>query len=278
MFTTTGTVILFLVIAALLGFAIYRYAGGDSPDQSDSFQLLRTSALPPSGSAAELLGDLETEDRAEKALSDTETAGVEEHQNETDVEAESLEVYFEELEQEFGQLEQLFQRLEVEAGEHVSSSSPSRPAPFDEAFVVEMLSPDDAAASAPQPAIRRIADLQAALRNQAESPDWAQESPDAVSLIEDLADLHGPAFAETVDPDPVEPAAIELDDLKKIRGIGKVFEGVLNERGIFTFGQLAALSLDDIEAISSGLKKFGNRASRDRWIEQAQVLAASKAD
>ncbi|MEM8712038.1 MAG: hypothetical protein AAGG01_13900, partial [Planctomycetota bacterium] len=65
----------------------------------------------------------------------------------------------------------------------------------------------------------RRADLEAALRSQP-CVDWEQSSPELVSIIEALSDIPGSLAA-----DPVEP-----DDLKQIRGIGKVLEGFLNDQ------------------------------------------------
>ena len=93
-----------------------------------------------------------------------------------------------------------------------------------------------------------------------------EESREVISIVEDLAE-----FAEPASMDPME-----ADDLKRIHGIGKVLEGMLNDKGIHTFDQLGSLGVDDIEALSNDMKHFADRVGRDRWIEQARALAASK--
>lgn len=113
---------------------------------------------------------------------------------------------------------------------------------------------------------QRRAELHKALKNEGEYQDWAQDTPELVSIIEDLADTF----------EPVPDLPIEPDDLKRIRGIGKVLEGVLNGKGIQSFEQLAALSIDEVEALAKDLKHFGHRVVRDRWVEQAQSLVESK--
>ena len=61
------------------------------------------------------------------------------------------------------------------------------------------------------------------------------------------------------------------DDLKKVKGIGPVFEGKLNELGIFTFEQIAKLKDEAREAIED-LTGFPGRVEREDWIGQVKVL------
>ena len=65
----------------------------------------------------------------------------------------------------------------------------------------------------------------------------------------------------------------EADDLKKIKGVGPVLEGKLNEAGIFHFWQVAALKSDQIEALEEEMS-FPGRITRDDWIAQASGFAA----
>jgi len=61
------------------------------------------------------------------------------------------------------------------------------------------------------------------------------------------------------------------DDLRKVKGIGPVFEGKLNELGIFTFEQIAKLKDEAREAIED-LTGFPGRVEREDWIGQVKVL------
>lgn len=61
------------------------------------------------------------------------------------------------------------------------------------------------------------------------------------------------------------------DDLKKIKGIGSVYEGKLNELGIFTFEQVSKLSDEAINALED-LTSFPGRVEREDWIGQAKNL------
>lgn len=236
-----GNVLLFSVLAALLGcaFAVFirakrRYRNESVPKEYDD-------PVEPQDSAA-----------AEEEASPERSA--------------SFNACVEELDFELGELGKLAERLETAV---VTSAPVDEQEPFlagDDTVLVDL----EGVASIADEIVRnndqRRAELEQALMSEGDCPDWEQESREQVSLIEDLADIHEPA------PDlPVAP-----DDLKRIRGIGKVFEGILNEKGIQTFEQLASLSLDDIEALSEGLSNFGNRVARDQWVEQAQALVAQQ--
>ncbi len=65
------------------------------------------------------------------------------------------------------------------------------------------------------------------------------------------------------------------DDLKRVSGIGPVFERALNEMGIYRFEQLARLTDRDLERVAAKLETFPYRLVRDRWVEQARDLAGS---
>jgi predicted flap endonuclease-1-like 5' DNA nuclease len=74
------------------------------------------------------------------------------------------------------------------------------------------------------------------------------------------------------DDEPVQ----EVDDLKQIIGIGKVFEGALNELGVYSFGQLANFGMADIARVNAKLKEFKGRMEQDDWIGQAKELLFEK--
>lgn len=61
------------------------------------------------------------------------------------------------------------------------------------------------------------------------------------------------------------------DPLEKVKGIGPVIKGKLNEQGIFTFAQLGALTPTKLEEIvGASIKRF---ADEEEIIRQAQELA-----
>ena len=71
----------------------------------------------------------------------------------------------------------------------------------------------------------------------------------------------------------VVPPAGEVDDLKRIRGIGVLIEKKLHSLGITSYEQVANWTGEDIERISQVLD-FKGRIERENWIEQARILAS----
>lgn len=67
------------------------------------------------------------------------------------------------------------------------------------------------------------------------------------------------------------------DDLKLIKGIGPVLERRLNELGIRTLADLAALSPERVKEIDAAID-FPGRVERERWIEQAKELLARRSE
>jgi len=63
------------------------------------------------------------------------------------------------------------------------------------------------------------------------------------------------------------------DKLRDIKGVGKVLEKRLNEAGVFSFEALAAISQEDLEAISGDAK---NLADEKNLIKQARKFARKK--
>lgn len=68
----------------------------------------------------------------------------------------------------------------------------------------------------------------------------------------------------------------EADDLTRIKGIGPKLCGALHDLGIFHFWQIARLSEREIAWINDRLR-FKGRIERERWVEQAKVLAGDTA-
>jgi predicted flap endonuclease-1-like 5' DNA nuclease len=62
------------------------------------------------------------------------------------------------------------------------------------------------------------------------------------------------------------------DDLKLISGVGPKIEGILNELGIYSYGQIAAWKKAE-RAWVDGHLKFHGRIERENWTKQAKALA-----
>ena len=103
---------------------------------------------------------------------------------------------------------------------------------------------------------------------------------------ENLTDLPPPEATPTGASSPTtahllndEPArnGSSRDDLKVIKGVGPAIEKTLNELGIFSYTQVAAMSRYDIERIANRLKGFQSRIEREDWVGQARLLSEQKA-
>jgi predicted flap endonuclease-1-like 5' DNA nuclease len=70
---------------------------------------------------------------------------------------------------------------------------------------------------------------------------------------------------------PAKPA--KPDNLRRMIGIGPVNNKKLNGMGVTTFAQIAKWSAADIKRVEAVLE-FDGRIERERWIEQAKLLAA----
>ena len=105
-------------------------------------------------------------------------------------------------------------------------------------------------------------------------------------------DVKKPVEAKSVEPAVEEPLAatiskqevaefsedivesVESDDLKKIEGIGPKISGVLGEKGILTFSQLAKKTQVELKTILVDAKiRIANPTT---WPEQASLAADEK--
>ena len=64
------------------------------------------------------------------------------------------------------------------------------------------------------------------------------------------------------------------DDLKQIKGIGPKLEKLCNSLGFWHFDQVAAWTADEVAWVDANLVGFKGRVTRDKWVEQASVLAS----
>ncbi|MBZ9866045.1 proton-conducting membrane transporter [Mesorhizobium sp. CA15] len=71
------------------------------------------------------------------------------------------------------------------------------------------------------------------------------------------------------------PAAApgKADNLRRLIGIGPVNERLLKGQGVTTYAQIAAWTAADVKRIEEVLN-FDGRIAREKWIEQAKLLAA----
>lgn len=75
-------------------------------------------------------------------------------------------------------------------------------------------------------------------------------------------------------PTPAESARPEDQPITLLKGLGPKLTQKLAEHGITTVGDMAALSEAQAQALDAQLGAFSGRMARDRWLEQARLLAA----
>ena len=97
-----------------------------------------------------------------------------------------------------------------------------------------------------------------------------QQQQDAIKQAREEAAIANDPSAYADEP------AQEVDDLKQIIGIGKVFERALNDLGVYSFRQLANFGINDIARVNAKLKEFKGRMEQDDWIGQAKELLFKK--
>lgn len=99
----------------------------------------------------------------------------------------------------------------------------------------------------------------------------AERVEDAIEVVEAMT---GP-LVETA-PEAVEvvtePAVVVADDLTRLTGIGPKLAGLLAERGVTRFADIAAWTADDVVAFDRDMKLMG-RIDREAWIAQARRYA-----
>ena len=81
-----------------------------------------------------------------------------------------------------------------------------------------------------------------------------------------------PSPVEESKPSEIPEVPAPRDSLKRISGIGVVFERRLNEAGITTFAQLASVTPDEVAA-AVDIEVAPDRIVDDDWIGQAARFA-----
>ncbi len=97
------------------------------------------------------------------------------------------------------------------------------------------------------------------------APGPAALKKEAAPAVAAKAEAPGSAMPAAM-PKPAQP-----DDLKQISGVGPKLEQVLNGLGIWTYGQISALTPAEIDWIEDYLS-FKGRIGRDDWLGQAAKL------
>lgn len=93
------------------------------------------------------------------------------------------------------------------------------------------------------------------------------------ALVETLPEAAPEPAATIIAPSP-SPVATASQPLTLLKGLGPKAAARLGELGVTSVDQLAALSAERIADIDAQMGSFAGRITRDRWVEQAKLLAA----
>ncbi len=104
-----------------------------------------------------------------------------------------------------------------------------------------------------------------ATENTNTSKDKPKEESNNQTQEEKPKDIDAPKGLEA-------PRDGKKDDLKQIKGVGVKIEEKLNSLGIFHYDQIANWTKKEIDWVNSFLH-FSGRIEREKWVEQAKVLA-----
>lgn len=123
---------------------------------------------------------------------------------------------------------------------------------------------------------RSRAELERRLR-EADSAPTSTQVRTAAPAPQAAASLVSAPAVKAPEPKKAAPRKaappITPDDLRRIVGIGPVNEKKLHGLGIRTFAQIAGWKAADIKRVEDVLE-FDGRIDRERWVEQAKLLAA----
>ncbi|TPM36905.1 proton-conducting membrane transporter [Mesorhizobium sp. B2-3-4] len=130
------------------------------------------------------------------------------------------------------------------------------------------------AKAAPKPAAAKpaTASAPAAKAPAAKSPAAKAPAAKAPAAKAPAKPSAAPA-AKKAAPAAAKPASGKPDNLRRLIGIGPVNEKLLKAQGVTSFAQIAAWTAADIKRIED-VMNFDGRIARERWIEQAKLLAA----
>jgi predicted flap endonuclease-1-like 5' DNA nuclease len=99
-----------------------------------------------------------------------------------------------------------------------------------------------------------------------ESHSVATEIADAV---EDVVDQ----FVGIDSHPTAAPAKGPGDTLTQLKGLGPKAASILNDLGVTRFEQIGSWNDADVDAIDAQMGAFKGRIRRDRWVDQAKLLA-----
>jgi len=182
------------------------------------------------------------------------------------------------------------QPVQERKAEQSQAQTQSAPAPIVSSPASPQPDPTQPAAPRPEPTrsepARPLPPVSGALEQAPVSrDDDVVETPDRLAdePIAAAAPLGASPATETADLAPVAPAAeapiapapsYADGPVTQLKGLGPKVAAQLGALGVATVGEMAALSDSEAQRIDAQLGNFTGRMGRDRWIEQARLLAA----
>ena len=164
----------------------------------------------------------------------------------------------------------LERRLREAQAAPAAGSSAAKPAGQASAALMSTPATAKSAATKPapaKPAAAKAVPAKPAAPKPAAKPAAAKASAPAKSATSK------PAAAKKAAPAAAKPASGKPDNLRRLIGIGPVNEKLLKAQGVTSFAQIAGWTAADIKRIED-VMNFDGRIARERWIEQAKLLAA----
>jgi predicted flap endonuclease-1-like 5' DNA nuclease len=105
------------------------------------------------------------------------------------------------------------------------------------------------------------------------SPDGHGLGDEVAAAVEDVVDQF-----MGMDSHPSGAPVASGDTLTLLKGLGPRAASRLTELGVTRFTQIASWDDTDVAAIDAQMGAFKGRIARDRWVEQARLLAAGERD
>lgn len=110
---------------------------------------------------------------------------------------------------------------------------------------------------------------------QKESPLTASAVAESVVASSDNQEVVAANMADQWKPLGFIGQPEQVDDLKKIKGVGAKIESTLNELGFYQYQQIADWDDNNVEWVESFLS-FPGRINREDWRGQATLLASGE--